>query len=171
MRSFIMTLCGAAAFVAWGTGSAQTTPNTEYEYFRWTECTQGYAGALTWDGYPFANPEEAARYPQTGLHNVHVHVLKSRADVERDGRQAHNAAVRLCAAKIALFSRVSDEDRALFDGAEMPERVRQSLNPTDTGHIILFDDQDRMIGISDVQDMRQVAAFYVQYLRNQRTQE
>lgn len=168
-KHLLSALCGAAALsFTSGAAIAQTAPSTEYEYFNWIECTEGYGGALSWEGFPFDNPEQAARYPTGDLHNVHVHVLKAREDVERDGKQAHDFAVRLCAAKIAMFTRRSRDHEGLWDGADMSERVRKMLNPTDNGYIIVFDDQERMIGVSSVQDMRAVAGIYAQYLLSQR---
>lgn len=168
-KILFMTLCGAAAMTTWGVASAQTMPSTEYEYFKWTECTEGYGGALSWEGFPFDNREQAAKYPTGGLHNVHVHVLKARADVERDGKEAHDKAVRLCAAKIAMFSRPSK--KAGFEYLDMSERLRKSVNPTDSGYIIVFDYQDRMIAVSTVQDMRAVGGIYAQYLMSRVNQK
>lgn len=157
----------AASSIFVGAAAAQTQPRKDYGYFHWIKCTDGYGGALAWNGYPLDNPEQAARYPSTNLHNVHVHVLKAKAAVERDGKQAHEFAVKLCAAKIALYSRPGSNYELLLPSAKS-EEVRKALSPTNTGHVIIFDDQDRIIGISDVWDMQKLGGFYAQYLISQR---
>lgn len=156
----------ASTLVAAHAASAQTQPTKDYGYVSWIECSDGYGGALSWKGYPLNNTEQEARYPRGDLHNVHVHVLKAKANVERDGKQAHDRAVRLCAAKIAMFTRPSKKD--LLSTLDMSEDVRKSLYPSDTGRIIVFDDQDRIIGASEVLDMREVGGMYAQYLMRQR---
>lgn len=115
MSSTLLTL-----LVALQTASAQTQPTKDYGYFSWIECTDGYGGALAWNGYPLENAAEAARYPSGDLHNVHIHILKSKEDVERDGKQAHDRAVKLCAGKIALYSRVSNKLREQYFPSEVP---------------------------------------------------
>lgn len=163
MSSTLLTL-----LVALQTASAQTQSARDYGYISWIECSDGYGGAVSWKGYPLNNAEQEAKYPRSALDNVHVHVLKGKADVERDGLQAHDRAVRLCAAKIAMFTRPKKKD--ILSTLDMSEDLRRSLNPTDTGRIIVFDDQDRIIGVSEVLDMRRVGGLYAQHLMRQQSE-
>lgn len=74
-----------------GAAIAQTLPSYDFSYAEYVGCAEGYGGAIGLNGYPLADQIEAAKYPNGGAKNVHVHV---------EG-EAHEIAVRLCAMKIA----------------------------------------------------------------------
>lgn len=80
-----------------------------------------------------------------------------------------NGCCRAITSRFAMPSRPRKND--LVSTLEMSDDLRKSLNPTDAGRIIVFDDQDRIVGASEVLDMRQVGGMYTQHLMKLRSEQ
>lgn len=101
-------------------------------------CADAYSGTL---GTRAEVAEEGSSYPRDGTENIHVLVDMSEAEIEASVPTGHQTATRLCAMRVAF-----------------------EAETVGAGHTIVFDQEGRVVSVSERQDFQAMGETYASYV-------